>query len=38
MELKNTIEDKFIHIVFFWLKNPNDENDRKEFKNGCINF
>ncbi len=38
MELKNTIEEKFIHMVFFWLKNPNNENDRKEFEKAMHKF
>ena len=32
MEVKNTTDEQFIHLVFFWLKNPNDINDRKEFE------
>jgi hypothetical protein len=32
MDITNTIEEKFIHLVFFWLKNPNDLNDRKVFE------
>ena len=38
MKSTNTIEEKFIHVVFFWLKNPNDENDKKEFENSMNNF
>ena len=26
------IKGDFVHIVFFWLKNPNSQNDRKIFK------
>lgn len=33
MDITNTIEEKFIHLVFFWLKNPDDLNDRKAFEN-----
>ena len=32
MEFKHTIGEQFIHIVFFWLKNPTNENDKKEFE------
>ena len=38
MELKNTINEQFIHIVFFWLKNPNDLNDRKVFEKAMHKF
>lgn len=26
------MEEKFIHMVFFWLKNPTNEQDRKDFE------
>jgi len=26
------MEEKFIHMVFFWLKNPTNEQDRSEFE------
>ena len=29
---KNTIDESFIHIVFFWLKNPGNKEERKEFE------
>ena len=32
------IKGDFIHMVFFWLKNPNNENDRKIFKFLLTNF
>ena len=32
------IKGDFIHMVFFWLKNPNDENEREIFKFLLTNF
>ena len=32
------IKGDFIHMVFFWLKNPNNSNDRKIFKNLLTEF
>ena len=34
----NSIPGKFAHIVYFWLKNPNSEEDKKTFKTSLINF
>ena len=30
--ISEKIKGDFVHIVFFWLKNPNNQNDRKIFK------
>jgi len=38
MELQNTINEEFIHLVFFWLKNPTNDNDRIEFENAMHKF
>ena len=38
MEFKHTIGEQFIHIVFFWLKNPTNENDKKEFEQAMQKF
>lgn len=38
MKLTNSIEEKFIHMVFFWLKNPENVNDRKAFENAMDKF
>ena len=32
------IKGDFIHMVFFWLKNPNNPNDRVIFKNLLTEF
>lgn len=36
--MKNTISEKFIHLVFFWLNNPEDASDRQEFENAMHKF
>ena len=32
------INGEFIHMVFFWLKNPDSESDRAAFKNALTKF
>ena len=32
------IKGDFIHMVFFWLKNPNNQNDREIFKTLLTEF
>lgn len=32
------IKGDFVHVVFFWLKNPNNENDREIFQTLLKNF
>lgn len=33
-----TEQGNFLHIVYFWLKNPNNESDRKSFENSLKKF
>jgi len=36
---KEIVFDKsFVHTVFFWLKNPNDKNDRQAFESSLKKF
>jgi hypothetical protein len=32
------IKGNFIHMVFFWLKHPEDQNDRKAFEHAIHKF
>ena len=32
------IKGDFLHMVFFWLKNPNDQKDRQSFENVLKEF
>lgn len=32
MTAKNTLNTEIEHLVFFWMKNPESDNDRKEFE------
>lgn len=38
MKSTNAIEEQFIHLVFFWLKNPNNKTDRNEFETAMHKF
>lgn len=38
MSNNNSAPGKFAHIVYFWLKNPNSENDKKAFEASLIKF
>ena len=38
MSKTKAIEGSFVHIVYFWLKNPDDENDRRSFKESLEGF
>ncbi|RXP61889.1 Dabb family protein [Lutibacter sp. HS1-25] len=38
MEKTNNIEEKFIHLVYFWLKHPENTNDRKAFEQAMQKF
>jgi len=32
------IKGGFLHMVFFWLKNPDDQKDRRSFENVLQEF
>ncbi|MGJ8733978.1 MAG: Dabb family protein [Cellulophaga sp.] len=34
----NNFEPTFVHNVYFWLKNPNSEDDKKAFKTSLRKF
>ena len=38
MNDKNTTTESFVHMVFFWLKNPTDKNDRTNFEKAMNTF
>ncbi|GAB1309191.1 hypothetical protein KH5_18740 [Urechidicola sp. KH5] len=38
MQKQEQIQGSFAHVVYFWLKNPDDANDRKAFEASLTNF
>jgi hypothetical protein len=36
--ISEKIKGDFIHMVFFWLKNPNNQNDREVFRTALEEF
>ena len=34
----SSIEDGFMHVVYFWLKNPEEEDDRQKFVKSLTSF
>lgn len=35
---KNSVNKEFVHTVYFWLKNPADQNDRAKFEKSLKTF
>lgn len=38
MQKQEQTQGGFAHVVYFWLKNPDDANDRKAFEASLTNF
>lgn len=38
MSNNNNTPGKFAHIVYFWLKNPNNKEDRNAFETSLLKF
>lgn len=34
----NTLNSNFVHVVYFWLHNPDNADDRKEFESALKTF